>query len=54
MNEKQDLTVGGIPQKIIYLSMPILATSFINMAYNFIEETNACCSTFPSDNPLIF
>ncbi len=37
MNEKQDLTVGSIPQKIIYLSMPILATSFINMAYNFID-----------------
>lgn len=37
MNEKQDLTVGSIPQKIIYLSMPILATSFINMAYNLID-----------------
>lgn len=37
MNEKNDLTVGSIPGKITALSLPILATSFINMAYNFVD-----------------
>lgn len=37
MNKKTDLTVGSIPQKIMMLSLPILGTSFINMAYNFVD-----------------
>lgn len=37
MNQKTDLTVGSIPQKIMMLSLPILGTSFINMAYNFVD-----------------
>lgn len=37
MNSKNDLTVGSIPKKIIGLTLPILGTSFINMAYSFID-----------------
>lgn len=37
MNNKNDLTTGSIPKKIIGLSLPILGTSFINMAYSFID-----------------
>lgn len=37
MNEKTDLTQGSILQKIMLLSLPILGTSFINMAYNFVD-----------------
>lgn len=37
MNEKTDLTRGSILQKIMLLSLPILGTSFINMAYNFVD-----------------
>ena len=37
MNEKNDLTIGSIPKKILLLAIPILGTSFINMAYNFVD-----------------
>ena len=37
MNKRIDLTEGSISEKLIKLSLPIMGTSFIQMAYNMID-----------------
>jgi len=37
MNERIDLTQGKITEKLLKLALPIVATSFIQMAYNLID-----------------
>ena len=37
MNDRLDLTQGRIIEKLVKLSLPIMATSFIQMAYNMID-----------------
>ena len=37
MNDRLDLTQGRITEKLVKLSLPIMATSFIQMAYNMID-----------------
>ena len=37
MNKRLNLTEGSISQKLIKLSLPIMGTSFIQMAYNMID-----------------
>lgn len=37
MNDRLDLTQGKITEKLVKLSLPIMATSFIQMAYNLID-----------------
>ena len=37
MNKRLDLTEGSISSKLIKLSLPIMGTSFIQMAYNLID-----------------
>ena len=37
MNDMLDLTQGRITEKLVKLSLPIMATSFIQMAYNMID-----------------
>ncbi|WP_199898520.1 MATE family efflux transporter [Prolixibacter bellariivorans] len=37
MKQSTDLTYGHIPQQIIKLSVPIMGTSFIQMAYSMID-----------------
>jgi len=37
MNERIDLTQGKITEKLLKLALPIMATSFIQMAYNMID-----------------
>ena len=37
MKKKIDLTDGSIGKKLIYLSLPIIATSFMSMAYNLTD-----------------
>lgn len=41
MQDRVDLTVGGITEKLIKLSLPIMGTSFIQMAYNMTEVIGA-------------
>ena len=37
MKGRIDLTQGKITEKLVKLSLPIMATSFIQMAYNMID-----------------
>ncbi|MGM9933562.1 MATE family efflux transporter [uncultured Clostridium sp.] len=37
MNKRLDLTEGSISEKLIKLALPIMGTSFIQMAYNMID-----------------
>ena len=37
MNKRIDLTTGKITEKLLKLALPIMATSFIQMAYNLID-----------------
>ena len=37
MNERLDLTQGKITEKLVKMSLPIMGTSFIQMAYNMID-----------------
>lgn len=37
MNQKSDLTKGKIFSKILFLALPIMGTSFVQMAYNLID-----------------
>lgn len=37
MNENMNLTTGSITHKLIYLAVPIIGTSFIQMAYNLTD-----------------
>ena len=37
MNDRLNLTQGRIIEKLVKLSLPIMATSFIQMAYNMID-----------------
>ena len=37
LNDMLDLTQGRITEKLVKLSLPIMATSFIQMAYNMID-----------------
>ena len=37
MKDRIDLTEGKITEKLVKLSLPIMATSFIQMAYNMID-----------------
>ncbi|MCG4735006.1 MATE family efflux transporter, partial [Casaltella massiliensis] len=37
MKERIDLTEGKITEKLIKLALPIMGTSFIQMAYNMID-----------------
>jgi putative MATE family efflux protein len=37
LNDRLDLTQGRITEKLVKLSLPIMATSFIQMAYNMID-----------------
>lgn len=37
MNKRLDLTQGSITEKLIKLALPIMGTSFIQMAYNMID-----------------
>lgn len=37
MNKRLDLTEGNISEKLIKLALPIMGTSFIQMAYNMID-----------------
>lgn len=37
MNERLDLTQGKITEKLLKMSLPIMGTSFIQMAYNMID-----------------
>ena len=37
VNKRLDLTEGSISEKLIKLALPIMGTSFIQMAYNMID-----------------
>ena len=37
MDKKIDLTEGGIVEKLVKIAIPIMATSFIQIAYNLID-----------------
>lgn len=37
MNKRIDLTEGNITEKLVKLALPIMGTSFIQMAYNMID-----------------
>ena len=37
VNERLDLTQGKITEKLVKMSLPIMGTSFIQMAYNMID-----------------
>ncbi len=37
MDKRIDLTEGNITEKLVKLALPIMGTSFIQMAYNMID-----------------
>lgn len=37
MQKKINLTEGGIVEKLVKIAIPIMATSFIQIAYNLID-----------------
>lgn len=37
VDERLDLTQGKITEKLVKMSLPIMGTSFIQMAYNMID-----------------